>query len=222
MTTSAIVIPIKTNNQRLPGKNTKILYDRPLYDYLFRSVRGCKKIDNIYVDSSSAEILDIANSYGFRTIKRPEILNSPETSGNDLLDFELQYIENDIICQVFVTLPFIDPATIDRCVSELMKDEEVGSILPLYEIHDRFWHFEEGVAKPVNHDPSILIGTQYMKPALRECGFYVFKKNEFIKERKRITNQHKVLVFESSQFIDIDTEADFIHAEAIAKWKSEK
>lgn len=222
MLKTAIVIPIKTNNQRLPGKNTKNLNGRPLYDYLFNTVKKCKKVDNIYVDSSCDEILSIAESYDFKTIKRPETLNTPETSGNDLLNFELQHVENDIICQVFVTLPFIEHTTIDKCISELSKNSKVSSILPLYEVYDRFWYEKEGLIVPVNHNPDSLVGTQYMKPILRECGFYVFKKKNFLKEQKRVTKQYKVLTFEESQFIDIDTKLDFVYAEAVAKWKLER
>ena len=222
MLKTAIVIPIKTNNQRLPGKNTKNLNGRPLYDYLFNTVKKCKKVDNIYIDSSSDEILSIAESYDFKTIERPESLNTPETSGNDLLNFELQHIKNDIICQVFVTLPFIEHTTIDNCISELSENNEANSILPLYEMYDRFWCEKEGLIAPVNHNPDSLVGTQYMKPILRECGFYVFKKKSFLKEQKRVTKQYKVLTFEESQFIDIDTELDFVYAEAVAKWKLER
>mgnify|MGYP003114690643 FL=1 len=222
MSKTAIVIPIKTNNQRLPGKNTKILFNRPLYDYLFQTVKSCKQVDDVYVNFSSEEILSIAKQYGFNTILRPESLNTPETSGNDLLNFELQHIDHDIVCQVFVTLPFISHKTIDECILALRADETVDSILPLYEMYDRFW-FDEGTeVVPVNHSPDSLVGTQYMKPILRESGFYVFRKNSFLKEQKRITKQHKALIFEESQFIDIDTELDFVYAEAVAKWKLEK
>ena len=222
MSKTAIVIPIKTNNQSLPGKNTKILFNRPLYDYLFQTVKSCKQVDDVYVNSSSEEILSIAKQYGFNTILRPESLNTPETSGNDLLNFELQHIDHDIVCQVFVTLPFISHKTIDECILALRADETVDSILPLYEMYDRFW-FDEGTeVVPVNHSPDSLVGTQYMKPILRESGFYVFRKNSFLKEQKRITKQHKALIFEESQFIDIDTELDFVYAEAVAKWKLEK
>ena len=222
MLKTAIVIPIKTNNQRLPGKNTKNLNGRPLYDYLFNTVKKCKKVDDIYIDSSSDEILSIAESYDFKTIERPESLNTPETSGNDLLNFELQHIKNDIICQVFVTLPFIEHTTIDNCISELSENNEANSILPLYEVYDRFWCEKDDLIVPANHNPDSLVGTQYMKPILRECGFYVFKKKNFLKEQKRVTKQYKVLTFEESQFIDIDTELDFVYAEAVAKWKLER
>ena len=57
MNSAAIVIPIKTNNQRLPGKNTMLLNGRPLYDYAFQSVKQCKNIDSVFVDSSDDLIL---------------------------------------------------------------------------------------------------------------------------------------------------------------------
>ena len=34
------IIPIKTNNERLPGKNTKILGDVPLITYVQKLVLG--------------------------------------------------------------------------------------------------------------------------------------------------------------------------------------
>ena len=35
----AIVVPIKTNNQRLPGKNTMLLGGIPLYAHLFKTLQ---------------------------------------------------------------------------------------------------------------------------------------------------------------------------------------
>ena len=215
---AAAVIPIKTNNQRLPGKNTKILNGKPLYEYLFETVTKAKGLDKIYVSSSDDKILDIASDQGFETIRRPIHLNSPETSGNDLLRFEIEHIQEENICQLFVTLPFIEATTIDKCISTI-KTESVDSLLPVYEVYDRFW-FSDVVEDitPVNHDPSILVGTQYMKPLYREAGFYVFKRSAFIREQKRVTTNFKHLIFDERQFIDIDTELDFFYAESLARW----
>ena len=38
-------IPIKLNNQRLPGKNIKDLNGRPLCDYIFKTVKDISQID---------------------------------------------------------------------------------------------------------------------------------------------------------------------------------
>ena len=103
----AIVVPIKTNNQRLPGKNTMILHGKPLHDYLFDTLKSLKNIE-IYVHSSDEEILEYARKkYEFKTIKRPDSLNSPETSGNDLIEHALSNIDCDVLGQFFVTTPFL-------------------------------------------------------------------------------------------------------------------
>ena len=100
-----VVIPIKTNNQRLPGKNTMMLGDKPLYQHLFDTVVKCDNIDKIYVDSSDEKILKIAESFGFDTFLRNVDLNGPETSGNDLIQNFLEEIDCDILGQFFVTCP---------------------------------------------------------------------------------------------------------------------
>ena len=62
------IIPIKTNNQRLPGKNTKMLGENPLYHYMFTTTKNVNNIDQVWVDSSDSEILEIGLKYGFNTI----------------------------------------------------------------------------------------------------------------------------------------------------------
>jgi CMP-N-acetylneuraminic acid synthetase len=69
--------------------------------------------------------------------------------------------------------------------------------------------------EPVNHQPGKLVGTQYMKPLLRESGFYVFKKSSFLSEQSRITKQYTTFRVEDRECIDIDTIEDFVFAEAV-------
>ena len=214
---SAIIVPIKTNNQRLPGKNTRPLNGKHLYKYLFETLKRCDTVNNIYIDSSDDMILDTAEHWGFKTIKRPVSLNSPETSGYDLLNFELPHIEEEIICQVFVTLPFITSKTITESIRCLQENKNVDSVLNLYPMHDRFWFKRI----PVNHDPGSLVGTQYMEPIMREAGFYVFKKHAFLREQKRVTSKFIEFSVDPDECIDIDTMQDFIYAEAYAKWRKD-
>ena len=52
----ALFIPIKLNNQRLPGKNTMLLNGRPLCDYLFKTVSEIDEITEKYVYCSDESI----------------------------------------------------------------------------------------------------------------------------------------------------------------------
>lgn len=206
----AIVVPIKTNNQRLPGKNTMLLGDIPLYAHLFKTLQKTK-ID-VYIDSSDDEILKIAEEYNFKTIKRPVSLNTPETSGNDLIQHALENIDCDVLGQFFVTTPFLKIQTIEKAF-KLLEDnsEKISSSFGLYPVYDRFWLDN----KTVNHNYKNLVGTQYMNPLMRESGFYVFKKEAFLKEGSRITDDFITFEVEERECIDIDTLEDFIYASAI-------
>lgn len=215
---TALVIPIKTNNQRLPGKNTKLLAGTPLYDYLFQTVKKCTAVDDVYVDSSDSRILQIAKKNNFLTIARPKSLNSAATSGNDLLNFELSTINHDIICQAFVTLPFLTSKSIDRAINTLKEDVAVDCVLPLYRVYDRFWSYKDKRLEPVNHDSNSLLGTQYMTPIYRESGFYVFRRATFLRENRRVAENFKEIYVPFEECIDIDTHMDFLYAESVALW----
>jgi len=211
--TAAIIIPIKTNNQRLPGKNTMMLGDRPLYDYLFKTVKACKNVSEIFVDSSDEKILKIAEKEGFTAIRRPVWLNTPETSGNDLLSFESGFIDHPIICQCFVTMPFLRAKTIDKAISSLMGHEKKTSVFGVCKIENRFWHR----GKPINHKFDELVGTQYVDPLFQESGFYAFRKDAFLKEGSRITRDHMMIDVDLSECVDIDTKYDFLYATAMLR-----
>ena len=50
-------IPIKLNNQRLPGKNTMLLEGRPTCDYIFETICNVNTIDEKYVYCSDEAII---------------------------------------------------------------------------------------------------------------------------------------------------------------------
>ena len=212
---NTIVIPIKTNNVRLPGKNTMVLGDKPLYKHLFETVKQCNYVDEVFVDSSDEQILDVARKNNFKCIKRPESLNGPGTSGNDLIAHQLNYVKTDIFGQFFVTTPFLKQATIDKAFSIMEEETIYTSCFGLYPVHDRYWlGNNSGNYNPINHTRRKLVGTQYMKPLMREAGFYLFKPENFKEEYSRITLNYKTFTVSSEECIDIDTKLDFLYAEA--------
>tara|TARA_B100001093_G_scaffold485513_1_gene519976 strand:+ start:45707 stop:46357 length:651 start_codon:yes stop_codon:yes gene_type:complete len=208
-----IIIPIKTNNQRLPGKNTMLLAGKPLYQYLFDTVKNIG-ID-VVIDCSDDKIIQIAKDFNFSTIKRDPSLNSPETSGNDLILNQIKSLnlsEDCLLGQFFVTTPFLEANTIKKSFS-LLESHNKTSCFGLYKVYDRFWHQRQ----PVNHNPKTLVGTQYMEPLFREAGFYTFKVGAFLKEKSRITDSFVNFDVDETECIDIDTYVDFMFAESYAK-----
>jgi len=205
------VVPIKTNNQRVPGKNTRLLDGMPLMYYAFLALKGSKLIDDIYVNSSDFVIREIAKNCGLKTINRPEWLNGADAQGNELNLYALDQISGyDIYVEHHATNPFITARTIDHCIG-LINPPVVTSVIPVVEIFNRLWYKD----KEVNHEYHKLIGTQFMDPVFEEAGLYVFDIPAFLKEESRITKNRKFVTISPEEAFDIDTELDFRMAEVL-------
>lgn len=206
---NSIIIPIKTNNMRLPGKNTMNLGKKPLYQYIFDTVKKCKDLE-VFIDSSDESIIKIARDNNFKVIVRNPNLNGPDTSGNDLILNALPHIHSELVGQFFVTTPFLKAKTIERAFEKIEK-EKADSCFGLYPVYDRFWMDD----CPVNHSFRELVGTQFMNPLMREAGFYIFRKSTFLKERSRICGKYTTFKVDPRECVDIDTADDFSFAETL-------
>ena len=212
--TISIVVPIKTNNKRLPGKNTKILNGKPLYSYLFDTLKEIDEIDNIFIDSSDPAIWRIANEYHFNILKRPEYLNSDNTAGNDLIQNILDKVKSDIIGQLHVTTPFLKYNTIKSAIHLINSDKSIDSVVGVVERFNRYWYNGE----PVNHDIKNLIRTQDLIPLFEESpDMYFFRCSSFLKYKNRVCGKIKFLTIDPLEALDIDTIHDFQLAEAYLK-----
>jgi len=205
------IVGIKTNNVRLAGKNTRLLCGRPLYAYLWDTLGQCRHIDRVVVDSSNPAIRRLAAEWGFETHIRDAALDGPTTSGHDLIAALVGRIKEDAIVQAFVTTPLVTSTTIDRAVGTLRDNANVDSVVPVYALWDRFWY----KGAPVAHDPTHLVGTQFMEPIYRETGFYVFRKAAFLREGCRVTARRMFITMPAEEAVDIDVEADFLYAQAL-------
>jgi CMP-N-acetylneuraminic acid synthetase len=81
-------------------------------------------------------------------------------------------------------------------------------VIPKY---NRFW-FD---GKPVNHDPSNLIGTQFLIPVYEEADFYFINMKSFKKYKTRVCG--KIYNYEVSDIesVDIDTKYDLLIAKTV-------
>lgn len=208
--TTCILIPIKTTNERLPGKNTRKLKGKPLYEYLFQTLKETENINEVFVDSSDSNILQIAKEWGFTPIKRPEEFNANSITGDELIYRVIHDLNFDTIGLLHVTTPFLSSETIQTALS-MMNNPEIDSIHGVTPRYNRFWFKEH----PVNHDPQKLQRTQDLIPVCEETDFYFFKRNSFLKHKKRVCGNVVRIEVNAIEAIDIDTQLEFTIAEAI-------
>lgn len=92
-------IPIKLNNQRLPGKNTMILNGRPTCDYIFDTISKVDSIDEKYVYCSDEAIKPYIQPYeekGLHFLKRDPYLDGFQVKGLEIIDRFVKDVDADI------------------------------------------------------------------------------------------------------------------------------
>ena len=202
------VVPIKLNNERLPGKNTKLLGKKPLISYCLETLLTIKEIQNIYVYCSSEEIISFLPD-GITFLKRPEVLDSSLTNFTQIFEMFRQEINSDIYIYMHATSPFLTAETI-RCGLNAVLNGEYDSAFCAQTIQDYLWQY----GKPLNFDPANLPRTQDLPIIFKETsGVYVFRKEVFEEQHTRVGKKPYILIVGCKESIDIDTEEDFHFAE---------
>ncbi|MBI1266983.1 MAG: NTP transferase domain-containing protein [Cryomorphaceae bacterium] len=73
------IIPARGGSKRLIGKNIYPLFGKPLLAYTIEALQACDFVDDIYVSSDDAAILDVAEKWGAKGLKRPAELADDKT-----------------------------------------------------------------------------------------------------------------------------------------------
>lgn len=210
-------IPIKLNNQRLPGKNLMMLEGRPLCSYIFDTVKSINEIQEKYVYCSDERIKKYIPD-GLTFLQRDSWLDGEEIKGLDIIDCFLRDVDADIYVLTHVTQPFTKAESIQTALDKVMN-EGYDSAFSCVEFQDYFWY----KGKPLNYDMKNIVTTQNLEPVYMETGaFFIFRKNVFDEFHQRIGNNPYRCVIDSFEAVDIDTKEDFEFAKLVAQYYRKK
>lgn len=211
------LVPIKEHSERVAGKNFRNFAGRPLYRHILMTLDRTYAVDEIIVDTDSAEVLLEANkiSRKIRAIERPSDIRGDEVSTNRIFEYDLTMTDSDLFVQTHATNPLLRSETIAGALAEFLQKEEThDSLFGVNEYHSRFYS-KDGTA--VNHDPGNLIPTQKLSPVYEENScIYVFTRKSFLKTGRRIGRKPFMFVTPPIESVDIDDEFTFKLAEIMA------
>lgn len=205
------VVPMKLNNQRLPGKNTKCFSDgTPLCNCVFSTLLDIKMIDELYVFCSDSQICEYIPD-GIKYLERPKSLDQNSTTMNEVLKSFISLVSSDAYILVHTTAPFITKESIENGL-RAVKDGEYDSAFSVKRIQDFLWM--DG--KPINYKLNDIPRTQDLPVIYEETsGFYVFQKHVVEKMNQRIGDNPFMVEVSEIEAIDIDNPIDFEIANAI-------
>lgn len=203
-------MPIKLQNERCPGKNTRILGEKPLLQYELDNMKSTGLCDSINVFCSSEDVIPFLPE-GVNFVKRPEYLDLPTSNFTQFTDVFTSEYDADIYVMMHATAPFISKETMIDLI-EAVKSGVYDSAFCAQKIQTFLWQDN----KPLNFNPENLPRTQDLIPVYQETsGVYVFRKEVFRKLHRRVGEKPYIKVVTMKEAIDIDEERDFYIAEAM-------
>lgn len=205
------LVPIKMNNERTPGKNTKLFDDgTPLIQFILKALLGAKEVDETYVYCSKEEIKEFLID-GVKYLKRDEKYDTATADVNDMFYTFSCEVDADIYVLAHATAPFQMSESIDRGVLAV-KSGEYDSAIAVTKMQEFVW--EDG--RPMNYNPERIPRTQDLKPLFVETtGLYIFTKDVITNLRRRIGNKPYMLEVTKVEATDINDPIDFEIANAI-------
>ena len=203
-------IPVKLNNERLPGKNTKAFENgEPLLKYIIKTALQADIFDDIYVYCSSEKVVEHIPD-GVKFLKRPQVLDSSNVSITEVTATFTHSVKADIYTLLNTTSPFLSSTSIKNGIVAIQKDTH-DSALSVKRYNAFLWQGN----KPINYDIYNIPRTQDLEPFFVETtGLYVFTK-ELAMQRRRVGDTPCLIEVSDIESLDIDNPIDFEIANAV-------
>ncbi len=205
-------VPVKLNNQRTPGKNTKKFDDgTALISVFLKTLVTVEGIDELYVFCSNPEIQDYLVE-GVSFLKRPEYLDTQAATPQDIIKEFMNNVDADIYAVCHCTSPFVSKEHFEECINAV-KNDKYDSSFTAERLQHLMWTADN---KPLNFDPANIPRTQDLPVYYNEVSAaYVFKKEVFETYNRRIGVTPHITEVSGVECVDIDYPEDFEIANAI-------
>ncbi len=206
------LVPIKMNNERLPGKNTKCFSDgTPLIHCILETLEKVPELDEIYVYCSNSAIREFFPGTKTKYLVRDKRLDLSTTKFNDVLTSFAQNVPADIYVLTHATAPFIRPERFSEGINAVRSGKH-DCAFAVEQLREFLW--KDG--KPFNYDPANIPRTQDLELMLVEtCGMYIYTSDLIKTQHRRIGNKPYFVEVTKKEACDINLPEDFEIADAI-------
>jgi len=213
-TSIAALVPMRHNSERVPEKNYRDFAGDPLYAHILNRLLRIEAIDQVVVNTDSPTIMKGVEERfpDVRLIERPESLRGGEVPMNDVLIHDTEVVDADFYLQTHSTNPLLRAGTIRKAIRQFLNAYPTrDSLFSVTPVQTRFW---DELARPMNHNPDILLRTQDLPPLYEENScIYLFTREILEERRNRIGRRPILFEIDAEEAVDIDEEIDFTMAE---------
>jgi regulator of RNase E activity RraA/CMP-N-acetylneuraminic acid synthetase len=208
----AAFLPAKGDSSRVPNKNVMLLDGEPMFLRSLRKLLACPSIDEVFLDTESREIADLASDLKCKRLQRDPALASNKTDGHQLFLNEVRNTDADICVQLLCTSPFIRTETIEKAVDVLKTDSRYDSVVTVRK--EKQYRWQDGhPTYDIQHIPN---SVDLEDSVIESMGLYAVRREAALTVQRRIGDRPFLLEIDPIESMDVNWPKDFELANLIA------
>ncbi|WP_419767667.1 pseudaminic acid cytidylyltransferase [Arcobacter sp.] len=133
MSKCVCIIPARGGSKRIPKKNIKDFFGKPLISYTIETALKSKLFDKVVVSTDDETIAKVAKAYGAEVpFLRPVELSDDFTGTGAVISHALSFLQNqgekyDYVCSIYATAPLLQVKYIQKGLERLQNSDAVNS-----------------------------------------------------------------------------------------------
>lgn len=216
------IIPARGGSKRIPKKNIKEFYGKPIIAYSIEAAKNSELFDEVMVSTDDKEIADIAIKFGAKIpfLRTEKTANDFATTFDVIEEVVTKYKKLnrifDFTCCLYACAPFVSKHRLAESFKILQK-QNFDSVFPVIS-----YGFPIQRALKMRNDNKIeffypkfsLTRSQDLEQSFHDAGqFYWMNTKKCLQQKKIITNNTGSIVINEMEGQDIDNEIDWKLAE---------
>lgn len=181
------VVTARGGSKGLPGKNIRLLNDKPLIMWTLDSAKDSKYIDEIFVSTDSQRIADVCRQNGVPVPElRPDYLAQDTSSSMDVLMYTIDLMESR--GKIFEYLILLEPTSpirkngdIDNMIEIVAEHPEADGVISLGRVHTEHPSIVKKINKFGYIIPYIESGREYYQRQLEDEAYFPYGVGYLVK-----------------------------------------
>lgn len=219
------IIPARGGSKRIPRKNIKPFFGKPMIAYSIEAAQDSGCFDKIIVSTDDSEIAKIALKFGAEVpFIRPNKISDDHATTIDVIKHAIDWCEKqswnlDLICCIYATAPFLLGSDLVQGLDVIERNADLEYVFSAtsysFPIQRAIKLTQSGNVEmfaPENE----LVRSQDLEESYHDAGQFYWGKVTAFKTGKKFFQKHSSIVeLPRERVQDIDTLEDWKFAEAL-------
>lgn len=218
------VIPARGGSKRIPRKNIKMFYGKPIIAWSIETAQKSLCFDKIIVSTDDEEIATIAQKYGAEIpFFRPSSLSDDFTPTIPVIKHAIEWFINDgklidYACCIYATAPFVAIEDIKKGY-QTIRNNDANYVFPVAKYPfpiQRALRINDSGYTEMYYPDHFNTRSQDLEESYHDAGqFYWGKSSAWVGEKPIFSSSAIPLLLPNSRVQDIDTQDDWNKAEVM-------